>query len=117
MNKFKGFEEIDFSKLKSIMQQERKFDEEAEKKMDMQASKIVTRQLNEFSRNLDKRLPNLVTRDDLAKLEARLAKPSHPIPGRAEHLDDRLAGLEFTINTMLHELRATGNSGKPFVIE
>ncbi len=118
VNKFKGFEEIDFSKLKNIMQQEKKFDEEAEKKMDIQASKIVTRQLNEFSRNLDKRLPNLVTRDDLAKLEARLAKSHYPAAKKPEYIDDRLAGLEFTINTMLHELRATGHGSKPpFVIE
>ena len=117
-SRFMVFEQLDYEKLKEVIERERKFDEELDKRVNTEAAKVVTKHLNEFSRVLDKRLPNLVTHDDLAKLEARLkARPAIAYKS-PDGLNERLEILEFTLNSLIDELKERGGgNSRSFIIE
>jgi DNA repair exonuclease SbcCD ATPase subunit len=124
VGKLRGLEGVDFATLMNISKNEKKFDYDLEKRVEMHASKFVTKELSEFSRMLDKRLPNVATKDDIAKIEARIStrKPQQYTPYKQarpdQALDDRLAMLESRVSVLLEQLRDTKNNHRhPFVVD
>ncbi|MCX6815811.1 MAG: hypothetical protein NT120_03090 [Candidatus Aenigmarchaeota archaeon] len=110
---------IDYSKIIKQMQEDKPFSDEVDKKSRLETMKLITKQLEEYTRMLEKRMPNLATRDDLVKMERKIDQRLRlPIRMEEETIGRRMDDLEVSMNTLISVLRSLQNSNKnPFVIE
>ena len=93
-----------------------------DERMKMEAMRIVTKHLDEFSKTLDKRLPNLATKDEIAAFEVKLdskidkklrsLRPMNTDPMLAK----RMENIEKAIKDMSFMLKSM-TSTHPFIVE
>ena len=110
---------IDYNKLLKTLQTDKQFSEEVERRANLETVNLITKHLDDFVHVLDKRLPNIATKDDLAQIERKMEqKMRTPIRMEEETISRRLDGLEGTMNNLINALRTLQYSQKsPFVIE
>jgi len=110
---------IDYNKLLKMLQTDKQFSEEVERRAKLETVNLITKHLDDFAHTLDKRFPNIATKDDLAQIERKMEqKMRMPIRMEEETISRRLDELEGTMNTLINALRTVQYSQRnPFVIE
>ncbi len=110
LQKLGNLENLDMPKLAGRLQ-------DMESSMKMQTIKILTQQLNEFAKSLDRRLPNIVSREEymrqVADINQRLRNVEAP---DLSPLAARVARLEKTIDEVAGMMRSMYNR-VPIIVE
>ncbi|MBI3190107.1 hypothetical protein HYZ41_00210, partial [archaeon] len=110
--------DIDYRKLSEMLKSDKAIEEAIEKKFEESSLKLVTERINDFARLMDKRTPNLVTKDELAKLEEKISATRMRVPVRNDRdVSERIAKLESSIKSMIDALNAMKYSKSSFVVE
>ncbi len=118
----KGKVDIDYGRVVDHIKSDKLLENAINKAVEENSMKIVTSKLNEFSHVLDKRMPNLVTKDDLAKvestIESRFDRARVPIKSGSDDLNRRVTELEASITNFIRMLNSMKSASYgPFVIE
>jgi hypothetical protein len=94
-------DDMDFDTLRKEIGEFREFLDHSEKEMHLKAMDLITKQLHEFAKSLDKRIPDLVTKEEfehsLADIKQRMqnvnAPDLRPLARRIEQLESDLSGI------------------------
>ena len=110
--------DIDYRKISEMLKSDKSIEEAIEKKFEEGSVKLVTERINDFARLMDKRFPNLATKDEIARLEEKIStKPKAPIQSREKDVSERIAKLEASVNNMIDALNAMKYHKSSFVVE
>ncbi len=129
--KIKDMEKLDYSKVLESLQSNKVVSQEIEENVKLEAMKIITKQLEEFAKTLDKKLPNIATRDELARIEAKVdQRIDSKIEQRLDQkmrtvrqqtampmLDKRMEALEKSVRDLLHILKTSARQQQPYIVE
>jgi|GEM_PF-4541722 len=83
--------------------------EEIRNKIDEETTKIVTKHLGEFAKALDKKLPEIATKDDVERLAVKARM--------TESVEKRLELLEQKMTELLSVVRGYNRSSRHFIVE
>jgi chromosome segregation ATPase len=120
MGKLKQLANLDYKKILAAYEKDKNIDNVLENKMKEEMLKIVAKELDNFAIAMDKKLPHLATKDDLAKLENALRKMPKMATtmsngaGDPVALDAKISTLEKRMNELITTMRGHRNS---FVLE
>jgi len=105
MQKIKSLENVDISKVSNRLQ-------DMESNMKMQTVKLLTQQLNEFAKSLERRLPNIVSREEymrqIADINQRMrtieAPDLSPLGARVGRLEKKIEEIAVMMRSMYNRV-------------
>ncbi len=105
-------EHLDFEKVEQEIAAFRESVKSTEREMNMKAMNIITEQLNEFARAMDRRVPDLMTKDEFlrslteikAKMQGIQAPDLMPMALRVEQLEREVGNIANMMNSMYNRL-------------
>ncbi|GEM_PF-5291803 len=105
-------EHLDFEKVEQEIAAFRDSVKSAERDMNLKAMNIITEQLNEFARTMDRRMPDLMTKDEflvsLAGIKAKMqniqAPDLRPMALRVEQLEREVGNISNMMHAMYNRL-------------
>ena len=120
-NKIRRFDSAmrDIEEIKARLSEkspETDLEEKIKKDLDDRIVSLVTKNLEKFAETLDRKLPELVTKDELMRMKAIPLSVSSPAPTKTSmhNIEDRIRRLEQRLSDI--EMRVASGSGA-FVIE
>jgi chromosome segregation ATPase len=122
LGKLKELEKLDYTKVLQAVRTREEINQKMMEQVKAEAAGVATRYLDEFAKTLDRKLPNLATKDHIAQLDARLeqiidkkvraVRPAVVNP----LLERRVESMERTVRELMFVLQEL-NRQKPFVVE
>lgn len=136
----KGIEKTDYAKAMEALQSYRVSAQQIEEGAKMEAMKVATKQIDEFAKAMDKKMPNIATKDELVRMEEALKqielrldqkvmqKVEQKIDQRMQALkpqtigvtpllDKRIEALEKSVRDLIYIMKSSAARPQPFVIE
>jgi len=107
-----GLEHMDFEKVEQEIAAFRDSVKSAEREMNLKAMNIITEQLNEFARTMDRRMPDLMTKDEFfaalgeikTKMQGIQAPDLRPLALRVEQLEREISNISNMMHAMYNRL-------------
>ncbi len=104
--------DLDFEALKKEVGEFRDFLKNSEKDMHLKAMDLITKQLHEFAKSLDSKVPDLVTKDEFEerlsgiklKLQDVVAPDMRPLARRIEQLELELGNISNMMHAMYNRV-------------